>query len=62
MTVLKLLCCRLNDWTKCSQQQNVCSSHLQNEALDFDVKQAEMGGGVSSSFTDSPPTMSLCCC
>lgn len=49
-----------NEWTKCSQEQNVYLSHLENEALDFDVKQTEMGGGVISSFTDTPPTLSLC--
>lgn len=35
---------------KCSQEQNVCLSHLENEALDFDVKQAKMGGGCDFLF------------
>ncbi len=44
-----------NKWTKCSQGQKVCLSHLKIEVLGFDVKQTEMGGGVISFFTDSPP-------
>lgn len=42
-----------NESTKCSQEPNVCLSHHENEVLDFDVKQTEMG--VISSFTDTPP-------
>lgn len=44
-----------NESTKCSQEPNVCLSHPENEALDFDVKQTDMGGGVISSFTDIHP-------